>query len=67
MEFLDLVNNSIPVNCLDMYLFISILLGFVFMMTFFMFSEEDLLVVLYVSSFTILHILGLVFRQILIG
>lgn len=67
MEFLDLVNNTFTVNLLDIYLFITVLMGTLMMVLFFLFSEESILATLYVSSFTILHILGLIARQILIG
>lgn len=67
MEFLDLYNNDIFTNILDIYLMITVLMGMVLLMVFFLFAEEDQMVVLYVGSFTIVHVYGLVLRQLLLG
>lgn len=67
MEFLDLVNNDLFVNVLDLYLMITMLLGMVMLIVFFLFSEKDQTAILYVGSFTIVHVYGLVFRQLLLG
>ena len=67
MEFLDLYNNDIFTNLLDIYLMITVLMGMVLLMVFFLFAEEDQMVVLYVGSFTIVHVFGLVLRQLLLG
>jgi hypothetical protein len=67
MEFLDLQNNSLIVSALDVYLFFTVICGMVLMIVFWIFSERDVLATLYVSSFTILHIVGLNARIILLG
>ncbi len=67
MYFLDLLNNPFIVSVLDLYFFITILLGCNMMFIFFLFSEENLRVMTYVSVFTILNILGLISRLILMG
>ena len=67
MEFLDLVKNDLFVNILDLYFLITICLGMVLMFLFLIFSEKDVSAIIYLGSFTIIHVYGLVFRQLLLG
>lgn len=67
MEFLDLIKNDLFVNVLDVYLMITILMGMVMLMTFFLFGEEDQVAIIYVGSFAIVNVYGLVLRQLLLG
>jgi len=67
MEFLDLYNNDAFTNVLDAYLLMTVIIGMVLLVIFVIFSEKDLKVILYVGSFTIIHVYGLVLRQLLLG
>lgn len=67
MEFLDLYNNDVFTNILDAYLLMTIVIGMVLLMIFVIFSEKNLKVILYVGSFTIVNVYGLVLRQLLLG
>ena len=67
MEFLDLYNNNVFTNILDLYLMICVLMGMILLVIFFLFSEKDQSAILYVGSFAIVHVYGLVLRQLLLG